>query len=177
MSAWLDAPIAVVGTLLGTVLGYFGARKISHDERAEALRVEMRDAFAKYLAAAYGWVAELREMPPNQDPGFVERLVEQVQAPNEGAKWVRNRRALAKLGPGYWQLRHALVAAIARLDLLALPTEVRRAVDDANSYLELLAEKRTDQVKAEWPQIHERLQAVAPLLSGPAQQGRAARKQ
>jgi hypothetical protein len=43
---------------------------------------------------------------------------------------------------------------------------VRRVVDDGNAYLERLSEERSEQVKAEWPQVYERLQSVAPLLSG-----------
>jgi hypothetical protein len=57
--------------------------------------------------------------------------------------------------------------AVADLQVPPLPTEVRKAVDAANEYLERLCQKRTPETNAEWGDVHKRLVAAAELLCLP----------
>jgi hypothetical protein len=164
MESWAAVSIAVFGTLGGTALGFLGARRISKEERDETRRAQLRTAFGEYLAAVCATVGEFRGMPADPDPGMVESLLGRLQS--ESAEWMRGRRAIASLGPSFSQIRLDLVAAMAHLDVLTLPSEVRTIVDETNDYLERLVTERSEQLKGEWPQIHKRLQSAAALLSG-----------
>jgi hypothetical protein len=77
-------------------LGFFGARKISREERRERQRDDACRAFAAYLAAVYAWVAELREMPPDPRSDVLVRLLDRAQG--DAAAWMRQKREQAKLG-------------------------------------------------------------------------------
>jgi hypothetical protein len=145
-------------------LGFFGARKISREERRERQRDDACRAFAAYLAAVYAWVAELREMPPDPRSDVLVRLLDRAQG--DAAAWMRQKREQAKLGDGHFQIRASLGIAVARLDVLRLPSEVRSAVDATNDYLVTLAEERNKELKAEWPRYHGLLQQAAALLMG-----------
>jgi len=57
-----------------------------------------------------------------------------------------------------------LNAAIAQIQVLAVPTEIVNVVNDANEYVRRLGDERTEQIKAEWPEFFRRLHEAGSLL-------------
>ena len=57
-----------------------------------------------------------------------------------------------------------VAAALATLQVMSLPQEVRDAYEAAADYLERLATHRSSEIKAEWPSLYERLNAAGRLL-------------
>jgi hypothetical protein len=60
-----------------------------------------------------------------------------------------------------------LAAATARVQVLDMPADLLVVVDDANEYVASLGEERTDELKARWPEIYDRLHSAAGLLDVP----------
>ncbi len=164
MQEWITAAIGVVGTLGGTGLGYRGAVAISRREREAAQRVQMRSAFGEYLGALYASVGELRDLPDTKPPNWLVRSIDAIRG--EDATWLAHRRAERWLtGDRYRELAARQVAAVARLQVLPLPPDVRAAFDAANNYTERLGENRTPALKAEWSEIHARLMTAVETLA------------
>jgi hypothetical protein len=124
----------------------------------------MRDAFGVYLGAVYPAVAGLRELPDVHDPPALDGVVNRLrgEAATVVATRKRERNVFGDSGPR--ELGHRVAIATAGLQVLPLPDEVRATLDQANDYLERLSERRTVAIKAEWPDIHQRLMAAAELL-------------
>ena len=80
MQDWIVALIGVGGTLGGTGLGYRGARAINRDDRAAALREQMRTAVADYFGLLVVSVAELRDLPPAKEPNALDQAVDTRRA-------------------------------------------------------------------------------------------------
>lgn len=160
---WVSEAIAVGGTLAGAVVGVCGSLVISNRQRANSINDGMRDAFGVYLGALYPAVAELRDMPDAGRPSAVARLQDRIRG--ETATFVVTRRGeRATFGDRPRELAHRVAAAIADLQVLPLPADVRVAVDAANDYLERLGEHRNPKIKAEWADIHRQLAAAASVL-------------
>lgn len=120
MQEWVTSLIVVGGTLAGTGLGYRGALAINRREHVFALQDRMRSALAEYLGILYASVAELRDVPPNKPPNWLDRAVDETRS--EQATWLARRRAEYRLaGDRYRQIPAQLGAAIAQLQVLALP--------------------------------------------------------
>ena len=163
MQEWVTSLIVVGGTLAGTGLGYRGALAINRRDHASALRDRMRSAFAEYLGSLYVSVAELRDVPANKPPTWLDRAVDKMRG--EQATWIARRRAEYRLaGDRYRELPAQLGAATAQLQVLPLPPDVRAAVDAANNYIERLSQDRSPQRKAEWSEVHARLMDAAQTL-------------
>lgn len=164
MDTAIAAAAALVGAFGGAWLGFLGARRISSSDRAEARRVQRQEIFASYLGALYPVVAELREMPANPKGWrtFVSETIDSLQG--EAASYVSARRALEGIGNQHVIRADRLAAAVAQVQVLGMPDEVVAAFDAANEYVESLGEERTDELKARWPALHERLQSAARLL-------------
>lgn len=123
----------------------------------------MRDAFGVYLGALYPAVAELRELPDVGSPSAVARLQDRIRG--ETATFIVSRRGeRATFGDRPRELAQGVALAIAGLQVLPLPVEVRAAVDAANGYLERLSEHRNTEIKAEWAKIHSQLADAASVL-------------
>lgn len=164
VDAWLTALIAVAGTLAGSVVGVRGALAISRQERRDALRAEIRRAFAAYLGALYPVVAELRDMPAMPSPRLLDVWTDRLRG--EAATWVLTRKRLRRaLGDRPRELMDRLALAAAQLQVLPLPPEMRSAFDAANEYAERLAKRRSPAIKAEWPAVYGRLMAAAEALA------------
>lgn len=156
--------IGVGGTLGGTGLGYRGALAISRRDHEAAVRDQVRRAFAHYLGMLYVSIAELRDLPPSKAPNWLDRNVDALRG--EQGAWLARRRAEYRLsGDRYRELAGRLGAATAQLQVLPLPSEVREAVDAANTYVEKLGQQRTRELKAAWSAIHARLMDAAKSLN------------
>jgi hypothetical protein len=163
MDALVGECVAVAGTLAGAVVGVAGAARISRRTRREALNDRMRDAFGVYLGALYPAVADLRELPDVNGLPMLDQAVNRVRG--EKATFIASRRRERQIfGDGMRNRAHSVGVAVAGLQVLPLPPPVRDAVDVANDYVERLGERRTDALKAEWTEIHEKLVAAAELL-------------
>jgi hypothetical protein len=157
---WLVALISVAGTLLGAVIGFGGALKISREGRAEERKKEKRLALANYLAALYQVVGEFRDMPADPPRSKIDDLIDALAG--EATTWVRRRRSMeATFGDSHRQLRGQLTTAMANLQLLPLSPELRAAFNEANDYAVRLVEQRSESVKAEWSDVYERLHGAA----------------
>lgn len=167
MQDWITAVIGVCGTVAGTAAGYRGAFAISRDERKAAMRERMRVALADYFGECVVSVAELRDLPPNKDPNWFDKLINDLRG--EQANWLARRRAEYRLtGDRYRELAAGLARAAIQLRALPLPSEARAAVDAATNYVERLGQDRSPEIFAEWPEIHRRLsEAIASLNEGP----------
>ena len=159
MASW----VAVVGTIAGTFVDVLATLKVSRDARQAARRAEIRRAFAAYVGALYGVVAELRDMPSarrvGDHLGFFDRLR------SEEARWLLTRRRLrSTFGDRPQELMDRVAVAIANLQTLPISEDLRQVVDGTNNYLEALAAKRTSMLKREWPSVHQRLMEAAKSL-------------
>lgn len=161
----MDSTVALVVSpaagLVGVGVGYVGSRRISKAERAADARAELRRAVAGYLAALYPVVAELRAMPDVRTSQLAEVL---DRVSGEAATYVRSRRQIAKLGSRPFELGDRLAAAAANLQVLGPPEPLDAAVAKANGYVEQLAETRSDEVKARWPEIWDELHSAVTAL-------------
>jgi len=97
-------------------------------------------------------------MPPNTLERFQDTLTD------EQAAWIRTRKEMTDATPHLFGRIDRLSLAAAEVEVLDMPSEVLRAVEAANSYVERLGEERTDELKAEWSSIYERLHTAKPLL-------------
>jgi hypothetical protein len=161
----MDAALAaLIGAFGGAGVGFIGSAKISADQRREARRVEKVQAFSSYLGALYPAVAELRELPA--DSGSWRTLASDAidRLQGEAATYMRNRKILASLGNQHIWRMDRLSAAVARVQVLDMPPELIGVFNEANDYVARLGEERTDDVKAEWPDLYKRLHAAASLL-------------
>lgn len=167
MQDWIVALIGVGGTLAGTGLGYRGARAINHDDRAAALRGQMRTAVADYFGLLVVSVAELRDLPPRKEPNALDQAVDKLRG--EHRAWIARRRAEYRLtGDRYRQIASQLAVAATKLQTLPLPPEVRAAVDAGNNYVERLGENRTPELTDEWGEVHQQMvNSVASLEEQP----------
>lgn len=80
MQNWIVVPIGVGGTLGGTSLGYRGARAINHDDRAAALREQMRTVVGDCVGLLVVSVGELRDLPPRKEPNALDQAVDKLRA-------------------------------------------------------------------------------------------------
>jgi gas vesicle protein len=156
------AVIGVLGTLAGAVVGLIGAAKLSTAERREARRVEKQQAFARYLGALYSAVGELRELPPDGPGTIVYDLAERIRG--KAATFEQTRKRLAAMGNQHVERIDRLNAAIAQIQVLAMPSEIVDIVNDANEYVRRLGDERSDEIKAEWPALFERLHRAGETL-------------
>jgi hypothetical protein len=164
MDSAVGAAIGVAGTLVGTGLGFTGAFFIARCERRHALRRERRQAFATYLAALYPAVAELRELPPVRKAAPGATLLDRVRG-EEATFVATRRRERAVFGDRPRELADRVAIALASLQVMALPADVRTACEAAAEYIERLAAQRSPEINAEWSTIYEQLHAAARLLS------------
>ena len=163
MQEWVTSLIVVGGTLAGTGLGYRGALAINRRDHASALRDRMSSALAEYLGILYASVAELRDLPANKPPNWLDQAINKIRG--EHATWLVHRHAEYRLaGNRYRELPARLGAAIAQLQVLPLPPDVRAAVDAANNYIERLSQDRSPELKAEWSDVYARLMDAAQML-------------
>jgi hypothetical protein len=160
------AAISVLGTLAGAGLGLAGASAISRAERREDRRVELKRAYARFLAATYSAVAELRELPPDSEGSKLASIIEQFRG--EDATYVQTRKTLAAMGNTHITRMDRLNAAIAEIQVLGMPPKVVVVVNETGEYVQRLSDERSDEVKAEWPEIFERLQEGTLALDGPS---------
>ena len=156
------ALVGVLGTLAGTGVGLAGATALSRDERRDDRQVERRQIFARFLAATYSVVAELRELPPGSEGSVLAKIIDQIQG--EDAAYVRTRKELAKMGNTHFTRLDRMNASIAEIQVSDLPAEVVNIVNETGEYVQRLSDERTDEVKAEWPAIAKRLQEATNLL-------------
>ena len=111
---------------------------------------------AEYLGILYASVAELRDVPTNKPPNGLDHAINKMRG--EQATWLAHRHAEYRLaGNRYREVPARLGAAIAQLQVLPLPPDVRSAVDAANNYIERLSQDRSPELKAEWSNVHARL--------------------
>jgi hypothetical protein len=159
----MDAGVAaLIGAFGGAGIGFFGAIKVAADQRLETRGIERRRALSTYIGALSPVVSELREMPPNREPDFVTKAIDQISG--EQASWVRTRKGLVALSPHMFGRMDRLSSALAEVQLLDMPTEVMEAVDAANDYAVELGEERSEDLIARWPPIHADLLAASKLL-------------
>jgi hypothetical protein len=72
--------------------------------------------------------------------------------------WVRQRRREhQRYGYRHREGGDRLAAAVAQLQVRAMPDELRAAVDQANGYIERLGEQRTQELREEWSSVHDDL--------------------
>jgi hypothetical protein len=156
VEAWIGGLIGVAGTLLGAWVGFRGALEVSRERRDEDRWRERRQTLANYVGLSYYVVGLFRGMPPNPPKGMVAELIESLGG--EAATWVREQRGIRKtFGDHFGQAQLQLTTAVAQVQLLKLSPQVREAVDRTNTYLLRLTEERSDEVKAEWPEIYTQL--------------------
>lgn len=67
-------------------------------------------------------------------------------------------------GRGPLDLLDQFVAAMANLQVLAMPPELARTIATANAYVEQLAETPSQEMKDRWPEIWQQLQAASESL-------------
>lgn len=170
MDAVVGECVAVAGTLAGAAVGVAGAANISRRAREDAFSDRMRDAFGDYLGALYTAVADLRELPDVERIPMLDQAVSRLRG--EKAAFIATRRREQQVfGDAMRNRAHALGLALAGLQILPLPSSVRDAVDEANDYVERLAARRTDDIKEEWSEVHEKLMVAAELLRTQKQSG------
>ena len=161
----MDAAVAgLIGAFGGSGIGLAGALRINAVQRRDGDIAEKRRAFAAYLGALYPAVAELREMPPNKEPDLLMRAIDGVSS--EQASWVRTRKGITAMSPHMFGRMDRLSAAVAVVQMLDMPPAVMEAFDQANDYVAELGEERTDELRAAWPGIREKLLDAARLLDG-----------
>lgn len=158
------ALIGVLGTLAGTVLGLAGAARLSQAQRLEQRLVEQRRVYARFLAATYSAVAELRELPPGSDGSTLAKLMDQFLG--EDASYVRTRKELAAMGNTHVDRMDRLNSAIAEVQVTDLPCPVLTIVNETAEYVARLSSERTDVIKEEWPSVFNRLQEGSDHLNG-----------
>lgn len=158
-----SAEISILGTLAGASLGLAGGAAISRGERRESRRIEMRQVYARFLAATYSAVAELRELPPGSEGTTISRILDQIRG--EEASYVQTRKTLAEMGNTHIARMDRMNAAIAEIQVLDLPPELIAIVNDTGEYVQRLSDERTEPVKAEWPAYFDRLQTGAAILN------------
>lgn len=164
MQAWITAAIGVGGTIGGAAVGYRGALSISRDERVSAQRDRIRAAFAEFFSQCVVSVAELRDLPANKTPNWLDKAVNELRG--EQGAWIARRRAEFRLtGDRYRQLAADLGIALVQLRALPLPSEVRATVDAARDYIERLGQDRSPEVIGEWSDIHARLTRASESLN------------
>lgn len=89
---------------------------------------------------------------------------------------VAHRHAEYRLaGNRYREVPARLGAAVAQLQVLPLPPDVRAAVDAANNCIERLSQDRSPELQAEWSNVHARLMDAAQTL-GVERSGRRPRR-
>jgi trans-aconitate 2-methyltransferase len=153
MSAWLDAPIAVVGTLLGTVLGYFGARKISHSSATNprisyagadlhtgvgSLRRSGGRSIGSRLTPSMGTPWDARTYDETSEPQ--QAWAAEVLARLEG---IAENAAVLDVGCGTGRVTEALLALVPRGHVLAI---------DASADMVALARQRLGDRAQVWCQ-------------------------
>lgn len=152
----VDALIGVGGALLGAIVGVRGALAISRDERRDAQREDLRRALAGYLGALYPAVHELRTLPPARRLPRLVQWIERLQPAD--VAWAKQRHREYRLyGYRHREGGDRLAAAVAELQVRAMPDELRLAVDRANSYVERLGEQRAPELIEEWSSVHSNL--------------------
>ncbi|HKZ15050.1 MAG TPA: hypothetical protein VJL81_14520 [Solirubrobacterales bacterium] len=149
---------ALIGAFGGAIIGFLGAIKVAADQRVEARRIEKRHALAVYLGALTPVVGELKEMPPNKEPNFLTKAID--QASGEQATWVRTRKGLVAMSPHIFGRMDRLSSAMAQVQLLEIHPGVMDAVEAANDYAAKLGEERSEELIQRWPSIHAELLEV-----------------
>lgn len=163
VSALLIEAIAVAGTLAGSAIGVSGSLLISRHERRHALNARMRDALGVFLGAVYPAIADLRALPDINGLPKSAEIIDRLRG--ERATYVATRRREREIfGDVLRDRSHRVAVAVADLQVLPLPEQVRDAVNACLDYLERLGQRRTPELKAEWTTIHARLASAAELL-------------
>jgi hypothetical protein len=166
---WVGEVTTVVGTLGGAGVGVRGALAISRNQRDEARRQRIGDAYSAFLAAVVLAVAELRQWPSPTEPHALRQLANRTQDKicGEGTSDLAARRgARAIFGDRPWIFADGVVQAWAVLRVLPLDDDTRSVCDSAVDYVERLSDARTDEIKAEWSGLHARLMDAANQISG-----------
>lgn len=159
----MDWLIPALTTLLASAGGFGGALQISKRERHDAELDEVRGAYSSFLAAVYTAVAELRGLPPAEEPGKIAKALDSLGSDQQ--KWVQQQKDLARLGGRVWIVSDRVTLAWAQLQVLPVPDRVRAAAQRATDYVERLAESREEAVTEEWPEVHAELSAGAAELA------------
>jgi len=167
--AWLSEVVGVAGAIgggvAGGVLGWRGAARVSRRERDDASIDHIRRTYAAYLGAVYASVAQLHDLPPAAQPAPLVRVLNRLRG--ESATWVATQRSIRMtVGNEHKELARRVVDQVANLQVLAIPEQMRTAVDETNDYLIRLGKQRSPEIKAEWSGIQARLVTAAQSLDG-----------
>jgi hypothetical protein len=171
VEAWVALVTTTAGTIGGAVTGAVialkGARSLSRDEREAAARAETLRAYRLFVGEAVKSVAELRRLPPAVEPNALEKVGEFVDrlGRSDAEVTMRTRaRVHERYGDRHLVLADEFAVAAVDLRLRELPTAVRAAVDAAADYVARFDEQRSDELTAEWKDVHARLNAAGEEL-------------
>jgi 1,2-phenylacetyl-CoA epoxidase catalytic subunit len=144
-----------IPVLIGGILGFVGAFLVSRYERSKAAGDAKQRVLARYQAQAAIVVARLRELPTARS-GALARLIDRIQG--EQVVWAKTQRGMTEtLGPGWREPMETLMVIGAELRLLKLNGQMLKAMDRAEEYIERLSRDRTDELRAEWAEVHGEL--------------------
>jgi hypothetical protein len=167
----LDAGAALAITVAGTIgggvagaaIGLKGARSLARDERAASERQEVARAYRAYVAAAVKSVSELRQLPPVPEPDPITDAVGAVVnafRSEADAKMATKARIYRLYGDRHVVLADQLVTAGVELALREIPPSARAAVEATDDYVIRLSDERSDELIAQWKEIHAALMAA-----------------
>jgi len=167
VEAWTALVVTTAGTIGGAVVGAVialkGARSLSRGERAALERNEVARAYRAYVAEAVKTVAELRQLPPVQEPDPIADAVGAVVnvfRTEADAKMATKARIHKMYGDRHLLLADQLVTAGVDLGLREIPPSARAAVEAADDYVVRLSDDRSDVLIAEWKDVHAKLMAA-----------------
>lgn len=167
MDATVALVVATAGTLGGAVGGAVvtlkGARSLSRDEREAIERRETARAYRAYVAEAVKSVAELRQLPPVPKPDPLTEAVGSVLGAfrsDADETMATKRRIYQQYGERHQRLADQLVTIGIDLVLREIPASARAAVKTTNDYILRLSEERSEELAAEWKEIHAQLMAA-----------------
>jgi len=170
MTWWQTVAVALGSALLGGGLTGWATYYVFMRQERAALAREVRDLVGQFAGALIVAVAFMRDVPPNPPqfgaasvvPAFVK-----VRIPDGVARWAaayawvstqqRMRRAL---GDRPFLYAERVVLAAAPLRVLPLPAALRQVIDETLDYVIELSEKRSQEVKDSWPEVHVRFFSV-----------------
>ena len=156
----------LLGVGVGGVIAYLSSLHIETLRRRKEARQEQRSALATYLGRLYVVVGFMIQWPQEEPPSEIEHVRRSTLERSERIRrrdWIRAQQKLREVfGDDVYEPLYRFVEASAHLQILPLDEDVCRAVGDANSYVERLAQERREEVIDEWRQVRKRLlEAIA----------------
>ena len=170
--------VALGSSLAGGGLTGWATYYVFRRQERAALAREVRGQLGQFAGALIVAVAFIRDVPPNAPDVSLGSLVPasvKTKIPDglvrwlAAYRWVNLQQGMRRaLGDRPLLYAERVVLAAAPLRVVPLPPPLRDVIDDALDYVMELSEKRSQELKDKWPEVHARFFSIVQASVGDA---------